>query len=651
MQRAFCRLSYGSKIVFLLAIFILNNTCNSSFAVASELDNKLFESLLEYEKYVRTNENPKYGYKLAQGYPMYLYTFGMMYYRLYLLTQDEYYKNKVTNIADTAESIRNDDWTWYFYDGSEFTQDPVSLYNCQFTELFLYTYRLTNDKKYMDFARKTIYSLPELLYSIGSTAAYNYFFYPFVMITEYIYTTGDDNKELKEAADFAYYIAMQGYNPSTKKWYYSPAEYIRGFYDGHSASYQLGEMASFLEHQEAIRTIFPEEYNYFLNELPGMLDVVKRYQLPSGAYYYNNDAPDCTETIGGVISFYVLYDRTFKTDHGDIIERCIETILSRQSPDGAYYKTAGSNVIEIWYGDGIGIAIPLYLLMKEDRKEDKVSEEPKTIKERKSKEIILGDYDAEVRDTSGRVDSVALIKRLKSLGVNTYAYLIWHSPHDWEDLCQSFMPLAQKEDINVIVYLVPPSEPPSPKPYEYNYIEWAQAIGELSQRYSKLIGIAIDDFNYNTSFFTASYIKEIKKTINNINPSLRLFTVSYYRDITDTFLAQYGEIIDGVIFPFRNEPNIDTVTTSTLDPQVRSVRATSGDKLSLIIMIYASKLSSATIPPDAGYLRETISTSLNLMQEGIADGIVTYCLPKASEENEIFKTVKELFSSFNINKK
>ena len=107
------------------------------------------------------------------------------------------------------------------------------------------------------------------------------------------------------------------------------------------------------------------------------------------------------------------------------------------------------------------------------------------------------------------------------------------------------MPLAQKEDINVIVYLVPPSEPPSPKPYEYNYIEWTQAIGKLSQRYPKLIGIAIDDFNYNTSFLTPSYIKEIKNTINYINPSLRLFTVSYYRDITDTFLTQYGEIIDG----------------------------------------------------------------------------------------------------------
>ena len=53
--------------------------------------------------------------------------------------------------------------------------------------------------------------------------------------------------------------------------------------------------------------------------------------------------------------------------------------------------------------------------MKEDRKEDKVSEEPKTIKERKSKEIILGDYDAEVRDTSGRVDSVQLL--LKDLNL------------------------------------------------------------------------------------------------------------------------------------------------------------------------------------------------------------------------------------------
>lgn len=611
----------------------------------SDLDSKLLDSLLKYEKYVQMNEDPKYGYKLYEGYPMYLYTFGMMYYRLYLLTQNENYKNKVISIADTVERIKNPDWTWYFYDGSKFVESPVSLYNHQFTELFISAYKLTGDNRYLDFARETIRSLPEMLYSIPY-AVYNYFFYPFVGIAEYLYFTGENDEELREAGEYAFFMAMQGYDPNTKKWYYSPAEYSRGFYDGHSANYQLGEMLAFLEHKEAIKTIFPQEYKYFLNELPGMLEVVKKYQLPSGAYYYNNNAPDCTESLGGVIYFYALYDRTFNTNHTHIIKRCIKTILSRQAPNGAYYKTGGSDVIEIWYTDGIGAAVPSYLLVKVEKKEDQMSQKAETIKETRLKKIIIGDYNLELRDVYGRVDSPTLIQRLKSLGVNTYAYLIWHSPNDWDDLCESFMPLAQKENIDIIVYLVPPSEPPSPKPYEYDYVKWAQAIGELSKKYPRLIGVAIDDFNYNINFFTPSYLREIKNTLTNLNPDLKLFTVSYYRDITDSFLSRYRDIIDGIIFPFRNEPKVDTVTISTLDPQVRSVRATLGDDLLLIIMIYASKLSSAPIPPDANYLRGTIGSSVELIKEGIADGVITYCLPKASEEDERFKVVKEIFSSF-----
>lgn len=647
MRRTLCCLSSISKVVLLIAVLILSGINNIVFAVTPELDLKLFESILKYERYVRENEDPRYGYKLSQGYPMYLYSFGLMYYRLYLLTQDGYYRDKVINIANIAEKVRNPDWTWHFYDGSKFVEGPVTLYNCQFTELFLCAYKLTREDRYIDFARKTINALPEVLYLRGPGTVYNYFFYPFVAIAEYLYTTGEDSPELREAAEYAYYMAMQGYDPNTKKWYYSPAEYVRDFYDGHSAFYQLGEMTSFLEHQDAIRVVFPEEYSYLMNELPGMLDIIKRYQLPSGAYYYNNDAPDCTETIGNVILFYALYDKTFKTDYTDIIERCISTILDRQAPNGAYYKTGRSSVIEIWYGDNIGISVPLYLLVKERRERNKMTERAGNVKETKVKSLIIGDYNAELRDASGRVDSVTLIKRLRSLGVNTYAYLIWHSPNDWEDLCYSFMPLAQKEDIDVIVYLVPPSEPPSPKPYEYDYIKWAQAIGELSQKYSKVIGVAIDDFNYNTIFFTPSYLKEMKETLNTFNPSLKLFTVSYYRDITSSFISQYGDIIDGIIFPFRNEPNIDTVTTATLDPQVRAVRATLGEDLSLIIMIYASKLSSAIIPPDANYLKETVGISLDIIREGIADGIITYCLPKENEGDERFKVVRDLFSNFN----
>jgi len=615
---------------------------------AKGLDELLFESLIKYEKYVGTNEDPQYGYKRYQGYPMYLYTFGMMYYRLYLLTKDEYYRKRFIETADIAERIRNEDWTWYYYDGSKFIESPVSLYNQEFTELFLCAYELTKEPKYREFAKNTINALPELLYSVSSTAVYNYFFYPFIAIAYYLYRTGEDNKELLEAGEFAYYMAMQGYNPNSKKWYYSPSEYIRDFYDGHSALYQMGEMASFLEHQDAVKTVFPEQYEYLMKELPGMLEVVKKYQLPSGAYYYNEGAPDCTESLGGVIIFYTLYDRTFKTDHSDIINKCINTILRRQAPNGAYYKTDVGSPIEIWYGDNIGVSLPLYFLLKENILEDKMTKESKVIKERDLNEIIIGDYNLELRDSTGRLDATNLIERLKDLKVNTYVYLIWHSSYDWDDLCNNFMPLAQKEGIKVIVYLVPPSEPPSPKPYEYDYLKWAQAIGELSQKYPNLMGIAIDDFNYNTTFFTKNYLKEVKARAISINPSLKLFTVSYYRDITDKFLDQYRDVIDGVIFPFRNEPNIDTTTTSTLDPQVRAVRATLGEDLSLIIMIYASKLSSAPVPPDAKYLKETVKVSLDLVKEGVADGIITYCLPKVDKEDDRYKVVKELFSNFNI---
>ncbi len=632
------------RIIVLIILFsIITPSVN-----AKNLDELLFESLIRYERYVRTNEDPYYGYKRYQGYPMYLYTFGMMYYRLYLLTNDEYYRRRLIEIADTVERVRNEDWTWYYYDGSRYIESRVSLYNQEFTELFLCAYELTKDSKYKEFAKNTINALPELLYSVGTNAVYNYFFYPFIAIAYYLYYTGEYDMELLEAGDFAYYMAMQGYNPNTKKWYYSPAEQIRDFYDGHSALYQMGEITAFLEHQEAVKKIFPEQYDYLMKEIPGMLEVIKRYQLPSGAYYYNEGAPDCTESLGGVIVFYTLYDKTFKTDHSDIISKCINTLLKRQAPNGAYYKTDVGSPIEIWYGDNIGVSLPLYFLLKEKNLEDKMLKEQEAIKKRDLKDILIGDYDLELRDSNGRLDASRLVERLKSLKVNTYAYLIWHSNYDWDDLVDAFMPLAQKERINVIVYLVPPSEPPSPKPYEYDYIKWAEAIGKLSKNYPNVIGIAIDDFNYNTGFFTRKYLKEIKSKVTSINPSLKLFTVSYYRDITDKFLDQYRDIIDGVIFPFRNEPNVDTTTTSTLNPQVRAVRATLGDDLSLIIMIYASKLSSAPVPPDARYLKETVRISLDLIREGIADGIITYCLPKESEEDDRYKAVKELFNKFNM---
>ena len=71
----------------------------------------------------------------------------------------------------------------------------------------------------------------------------------------------------------------------------------------------------------------------------------------------------------------------------------------------------------------------------------------------------LADYDSELRLPNGRVDTDAMVKRLKELGVTTYYWLIWHAATDWDDL-KVFLPKASQAGIEVWVYLVPPSESP-----------------------------------------------------------------------------------------------------------------------------------------------------------------------------------------------
>src|SRR6516165_9211382 len=97
----------------------------------------------------------------------------------------------------------------------------------------------------------------------------------------------------------------------------------------------------------------------------------------------------------------------------------------------------------------------------------------------------LADYDAELRRPDGHIDSDAMVRRLKELGVNTYYWLVWHAATDWDDL-HDFLPKAAKEGIDVWVYLVPPTESP-PKfsrnysePFRLDYVRWGQEIARLS---------------------------------------------------------------------------------------------------------------------------------------------------------------------------
>jgi hypothetical protein len=122
---------------------------------------------------------------------------------------------------------------------------------------------------------------------------------------------------------------------------------------------------------------------------------------------------------------------------------------------------------------------------------------------------LLADYNHELRLPDGHTDNEAMATRLKELGINTYFWLIWHAPTDWDDL-QRFLPKARAAGIKVWVYLAPPSEsPPHTKlysePFQLDYHRWAREIARLSLQHTNLTAWVIDDFYANHAFFTPAY--------------------------------------------------------------------------------------------------------------------------------------------------
>lgn len=167
----------------------------------------------------------------------------------------------------------------------------------------------------------------------------------------------------------------------------------------------------------------------------------------------------------------------------------------------------------------------------------------------------LADYDAELRLPNGRVDTDAMVKRLKELGVTTYYWLVWHAATDWNDL-RVFLPKASRAGIDVWVYLVPPSESAPkygrkyPEPFRLDYVRWAEEIARLSLRHPNLTAWVIDDFYANQKFFTSAYLRELRAKSKGINPHLAFLPLMYFREVQPNFVDDYRGVIDGVVVAY-----------------------------------------------------------------------------------------------------
>jgi hypothetical protein len=165
---------------------------------------------------------------------------------------------------------------------------------------------------------------------------------------------------------------------------------------------------------------------------------------------------------------------------------------------------------------------------------------------------IIGDYDAELRTADGRFDIEGNLAALRRMGANTYFYLVWHNPNDWDDL-PAFADAAARDGIKVWVYLIPWSEVkrpfPAPKPFGTDYVRWAGEIGRLSQQHGNIVGYVIDDFAQNNEEkrFTPKYVREMVSAARAFNPKIKFYPLLYLQSDWGSLLDHYGDVIDGVV--------------------------------------------------------------------------------------------------------
>ncbi len=172
-----------------------------------------------------------------------------------------------------------------------------------------------------------------------------------------------------------------------------------------------------------------------------------------------------------------------------------------------------------------------------------------------SSALHFADYDSEPRLADGHVDGDTLLARLKELHVTTYYWLVWHAATDWDDL-KLFLPKAAQANLQVWVYLVPPTESAPQygtaycEPFRLDYGRWAEEIARLSLQHTNLTGWVIDDFYANHAFFTPAAVRSFQQRAKGINPRLVFLPLMYYGEIRRRFVEDYREVIDGVVVAY-----------------------------------------------------------------------------------------------------
>ncbi len=237
------------------------------------------------------------------------------------------------------------------------------------------------------------------------------------------------------------------------------------------------------------------------------------------------------------------------------------------------------------------------------------------------------------------VDTPAMIDRLKQLNVTMFTYDIWEGAHDWDDLVTEFAPAAQVAGIDVMVYLVPPSEcflNPKPhlagrcsRPFELDYVRWAEEIAQLSITHPNVKSWAIDDFlsgPVNQDLFTNEYLAEIENAQNAINPDLKWYVTLYPGEINPDSMNRIKDSLDGVIYVhFVHGSTIDSSQVEAGLDQVLKVTQQAGQEL--VMLAYFGRFLDGLVHPSERYVADVLARAEPYLMDGRLQGFMAYGAP------------------------
>lgn len=207
-----------------------------------------------------------------------------------------------------------------------------------------------------------------------------------------------------------------------------------------------------------------------------------------------------------------------------------------------------------------------------------------------------GTYAANFRKPDGHIDSERLLADLAELHATTYNWLIAVAPTDWDDL-HTFLPLAHKQGLRVWVTLLPPSEsPPKGKrfsePFRLDYEKWVSELSSLSAHEPALVAWSVDDFAYNLKEINPDRLRRILAAGREKNPNFAFAPCVYFKQATPIFVKRYGELLDGILFPYRSDSTTAGFADATqVGPEVKKLKERFGADFPVIVDIYATRHS------------------------------------------------------------